>query len=116
MDINSIVNDTTVVGHIPAEQHSYVNHRQDENSIQNPTNSQRNIRVTNNVKKTPMPPTPLYRYFTFFLNHHNNLFIREYSYWSTHSAETAVCAFSLFTSRAMAVGVLTACFTSVDSD
>jgi hypothetical protein len=42
----------------------------------------------------------------------NNILIREYSCWSRHPTARAVCAFSVFTSLAMVVGVLTVWFTT----
>ncbi len=102
------------VENVTDEQNPNVNDQEVENSRQNQSNSEQTANIINIKLKTPMNPTPLYIFFFFCLIHHNmnNILIREYSYWSTHPTETAVCAFSVFTSLVMVVGVLTICFTT----
>ena len=102
------------VENVTDERNRNVNDQEVENSRQNQSNSEQTANIIHIKLKTPMNPTPLYIFFFFCLIHHNmnNILIREYSYWSTHPTETAVCAFSVFTSLVMVVGVLTICFTT----
>ena len=85
----------------------------DENSIQNHLNTLESIKVVNNMKTLSSPPTPLYTFFFFFamIIIEGMFFFREYSYCSTHPTTAAVSAFALFTSLAIAIGVLVVCLT-----
>jgi hypothetical protein len=53
-------NDTIVVEHSLAEQHSKVDNQQGGNSAQNQSNSGAIVKETSKKKTSPMTPTPLY--------------------------------------------------------
>jgi hypothetical protein len=116
MNENFMNNGSTSVEDADAltEQHPQVDNHQDENSTQNQSNSPKLINNINKPKKRPLNPTPLY--ISFFslrsLEYINNIFIREYSCWSTHPSETAMGTFILFIILTIIVGVLTVCLTS----
>jgi hypothetical protein len=100
------------------EHNSDVNNQEVKNLTSNQLNSEETTKVINEVNVSPMNPTPLYIFFFFslFIHHKmNNILIRKYSCWSTHPIATAVCAFSVFTSIAMVVGVLTVLFTTKET-
>ncbi len=105
------------VENVTDEQNPNVNDQEVENSRQDQSNSEQTANIINIKLKTPMNPTSVYIFFFYCLIHHimNNVLIRKYSYWSTHPTETAVCAFSVFTSLVMVVGVLTVWFTTKEA-
>jgi hypothetical protein len=75
MNIDEINNSITTVSYPSAEQYSYNNHQQGNNSTRNHINSEDDIKVVNEVKESRKTPIPLYISFSFILNHHNEYIV-----------------------------------------
>jgi hypothetical protein len=95
------------VEHRTNEQNLDVNNQTLENSIQNQSNLEQTGRVIVRRKPKPMQPTRLYTFFFCFIYLiMNNIFIREYAWWSTYPNATRAGVFGLFVMTTIFIGVL----------
>lgn len=101
MNINTIE-------HIINEQNSNTN----TPKMKIPIHEQDTIEICNKVKRSPMIPTPLYVFVLLFIDHNlKSFFVREYSWWSTHTTAAVLIIIVVLTTIGILVGVLTVCLT-----
>ncbi len=63
-------NEIHSIDQISSEQHLHIDNQQDQNSTQNDTKTTEMGSGIKQRKKSPMNPTPLYIFFSFFFNHY----------------------------------------------
>lgn len=98
MNINTIE-------HIINEQNSNTNIP----NMKIPSHEQDTIEIGNRVKRSPMIPTPLYVFILLFIDYNLKIFfVREYSWWSTHTTAAVLIIIVVLTTIGILVGVLTA--------
>ena len=66
MNADSMKQDATSAEYSSVEQHLNVDNHQEENSMDNHTNSEEIVTVVNKVERTPMTPSTLYIFFFSF--------------------------------------------------
>jgi GTP-dependent phosphoenolpyruvate carboxykinase len=66
MNADSMKKDATSAEYSSVEQHLNVDNQQEENSMDNHTNSEEIVSIVNKVEKTPMTPSTLYISFFSF--------------------------------------------------